>query len=56
MAMKLCKDCGTEISTGAKTCPKCGGSGQISQMQRTPFGQFQSVTTCDQCVGAGQVI
>ena len=24
MAMKLCKDCGTEISTGAKTCPKCG--------------------------------
>ena len=25
-------------------------------MQRTPFGQFQSVTTCDQCGGAGKVI
>ena len=24
MAMKICKDCGTEVSTSAKTCPKCG--------------------------------
>jgi len=24
MAMKNCKECGTEISKGAKTCPKCG--------------------------------
>lgn len=24
MAMKTCKECGTEISSGAKTCPKCG--------------------------------
>lgn len=24
MAMKSCKDCGNEISKGAKTCPKCG--------------------------------
>ena len=24
MAMKICKDCGTEISKSAKTCPKCG--------------------------------
>lgn len=24
MAMKVCKDCGTEISKSAKTCPKCG--------------------------------
>lgn len=24
MAMKICKDCGTEVSKTAKTCPKCG--------------------------------
>lgn len=24
MAMKICKDCGAEVSKSAKTCPKCG--------------------------------
>ena len=24
MAMKLCKECGTEVSKSAKICPKCG--------------------------------
>lgn len=24
MAMKICKDCGTEVSKSAKVCPKCG--------------------------------
>lgn len=24
MAMKVCKDCGTQVSKSAKTCPKCG--------------------------------
>lgn len=24
MALKQCKDCGTEVSKGAKACPKCG--------------------------------
>ena len=24
MAMKTCKDCGTEVSKSAKSCPKCG--------------------------------
>ena len=24
MAMKICKDCGTEVSQSAKMCPKCG--------------------------------
>lgn len=24
MALKACKDCGTQISTSAKACPKCG--------------------------------
>lgn len=24
MAMKICKDCGSEVSKSAKVCPKCG--------------------------------
>ncbi len=24
MALKACKDCGTQVSTSAKACPKCG--------------------------------
>ena len=24
MSMRVCKDCGTEVSKSAKTCPKCG--------------------------------
>lgn len=24
MAMKICKDCGAEVSSSAKKCPKCG--------------------------------
>lgn len=24
MAMKICKDCGSEVSSSAKKCPKCG--------------------------------
>lgn len=55
VACPTCKGEGTKPGTSKKTCPKCGGSGQISQMQRTPFGQFQSVTQCDQCGGTGQI-
>ena len=24
MSMKVCKDCGTEVSKSANVCPKCG--------------------------------
>lgn len=55
VACPTCKGEGTKPGTSKKTCPKCGGSGQVSSMQRTPFGQFQSVTQCDQCGGSGQI-
>ena len=51
-----CKGDGAKPGSSRKTCPKCGGSGQVSTVQRTPFGQFQSVNTCDQCGGAGTII
>lgn len=31
MAMKVCKECGTEISSSAKVCPKCGKKQKMSK-------------------------
>ena len=50
-----CKGEGTKPGTSKKTCPKCNGTGQVSRVQRTAFGQFQSVTQCDQCGGTGKI-
>ena len=38
MAMKICKECGTEMSKSAKTCPKCG------KEQRNFFLQHKVLT------------
>ncbi|MBQ1229103.1 MAG: molecular chaperone DnaJ, partial [Firmicutes bacterium] len=56
VACSTCNGEGTKPGTSKKTCPKCNGSGQMATIQRTPFGQFQSVTTCDQCGGSGHII
>jgi len=52
-----CKSC---EGTGAKnkkmkTCSTCNGKGRIIKQQRTPFGIFQSQSTCPYCKGSGQV-
>ncbi len=51
-----CHGEGNEPGTSKKTCDKCGGTGQVSHVQRTPFGQFQSVSQCDKCGGTGKII
>lgn len=54
-----CPDCrgtGAKNGTEPKTCPQCGGSGQVRVSQRTPFGVVQTARTCDRCGGAGKVI
>lgn len=54
-----CSECdgtGAEKGTAKKTCPTCGGSGQVRTVQSTPLGQFQSVRPCDTCGGTGEVI
>ena len=38
MALKICKECGTEISKDAKTCPKCGKD------QRNFFVKHRGIT------------
>ena len=39
-----------------KTCPTCGGSGQVTKITNTILGRMQTATTCNTCGGAGQVI
>ncbi|MEE8705843.1 MAG: molecular chaperone DnaJ [Oscillospiraceae bacterium] len=55
----VCSSCGgsgAKKGTSAKTCPTCGGTGQIHVSQRTPFGVMQTTRTCDRCGGSGRVI
>lgn len=51
-----CNGEGAKPGTEKKTCPTCGGSGQVSQVQRTAFGTFQNVSTCSHCNGTGKII
>ncbi len=51
-----CKGTGAKNGTEIETCSTCGGSGQVRQQQRTPFGVFQNVTTCNTCMGTGKVV
>ena len=54
-----CTDCGgsgCESGSSSKTCPVCHGSGQVSSIKRTPFGQMQTQTICNNCHGSGKII
>ncbi len=51
-----CKGSGAAPGTSKKTCPRCGGKGEIHTVQNTPFGQFQSVSPCPDCNGTGKII
>ena len=55
----LCPRChGTRAEPGSapETCPRCGGSGRLQQVQRTPFGVVSTVSPCRRCDGRGTVI
>ncbi len=47
-----CKGTGAKPGTSPTTCPKCGGTGHISQGQ----GMFAFSRTCPRCGGTGKVI
>jgi len=51
-----CRGSGAKSPSDIVTCPACGGTGQIKQGRRTPFGQFVTVTTCSECRGEGKTI
>jgi len=54
-----CPDCsgsGAEKGSTPKTCPVCHGSGQVTSVQRTPFGQMRTQHVCDNCRGRGKIV
>jgi molecular chaperone DnaJ len=53
-----CEHCkGTTVEPGydLKTCDNCGGSGQITNVMRTVFGNIQQSAPCPKCEGRGQI-
>jgi len=57
--LETCDTCtGSGVKPGAKvtTCSQCKGSGFVTQVAQTPFGAFQSRTTCPNCRGTGQSV
>lgn len=51
-----CNGTGAEKGTSLKTCPACGGSGEIRNVSRSVFGQFVNISTCGNCNGEGHVV
>lgn len=54
-ACKICGGNGAEKGSKIVTCGKCHGSGQITTLRRTIFGQVQSRIACDKCEGTGKI-
>ncbi|HWD76518.1 MAG TPA: molecular chaperone DnaJ [Solirubrobacteraceae bacterium] len=57
-AVSRCEHCqgnGAEPGTPIEGCPKCGGTGQLRAVSRTPFGQVVRAAVCDMCGGEGRV-
>jgi molecular chaperone DnaJ len=57
-AISRCEHCagnGAEPGTPIETCARCGGSGRLQAVSRTPFGQVMRTMECDVCGGDGRV-
>ena len=57
--METCDTCGgngAEPGTSASTCSVCHGTGEVTTVQRTMFGNIQSSRPCSTCGGTGKVI
>jgi molecular chaperone DnaJ len=57
-AVSPCENChgnGAEPGTPIETCERCGGTGQLRAVTRTPFGQVVRAAPCDVCGGDGRV-
>ena len=54
----ICEHCkGTTVEPGyeLKTCNNCGGSGQVTNVMRTVFGNIQQAAQCPVCRGRGKI-
>ena len=50
-----CHGNGAEPGTPITSCDRCGGSGRLQGVTRTPFGQVVRSVNCDVCHGDGRV-
>ena len=50
-----CDGAGHPPEADTRTCSECNGRGQVTTVQRTPFGRMQQRTTCPQCEGEGTI-
>ncbi|MCL4381050.1 MAG: molecular chaperone DnaJ [Candidatus Marsarchaeota archaeon] len=50
-----CRGSGVEPGSKVITCDVCKGHGQIKNVQRTPFGIMQTITSCPKCRGGGKI-
>ncbi|MBI4142335.1 molecular chaperone DnaJ, partial [Candidatus Uhrbacteria bacterium] len=55
MACRACGGTGADVGTNITACERCGGAGSVRTVQRTVFGNFQTVATCTACDGAGRI-
>jgi molecular chaperone DnaJ len=56
VACKHCSGTGAEGSDGIKTCTTCKGSGTVTHISNTIFGQMQSASVCPTCNGDGKTV
>jgi len=52
---EVCSGNGAKPGTPIETCSRCGGSGQLEAVTRTPFGQMMRRAVCDRCGGDGRI-
>ena len=50
-----CKGSTVEPGYDLKTCDECKGSGQITRVTRTVFGNIQQASVCPKCHGKGKI-
>ena len=51
----VCEGSGYPSDADVRTCPECGGRGQVSRVQQTPFGRVEQRETCRRCGGDGEI-
>lgn len=51
-----CRGTGAKDGAAYKTCPKCGGRGQVRFSQETLFGRTVRMGACPDCGGKGRII
>ena len=50
-----CRGVGSEPGSKPERCPMCNGRGEVRRAERSIFGQFVNLATCDQCRGEGTI-